>query len=74
MKSFLFGLGLGAGLGLLFAPMSGEETRRNLSDQADDVADTAREAGDQIRRRVRGGISAIRATAEQATGTESQSL
>ena len=71
MKSFLFGLSLGVALALLFAPMSGEETRRNLSDQADDLADTAREAGDQIRRQVRGSISAIRATAEQATGTGS---
>ena len=31
MKKFLIGLGLGVGLGLLFAPMSGEETRNNLS-------------------------------------------
>ena len=31
MKSFLIGLGLGVGLGILFAPMSGEETRNNLS-------------------------------------------
>ena len=71
MKSFLFGLGVGVGLALLFAPMSGEETRRNLSDQANDLADTARETGEQIRKQVRGGISAIRATAESATGTES---
>ena len=71
MKSFLFGLGLGVGLAMLFAPMSGEETRRNLGEQADDLADTARETGNQIRRRVRGGVSAIRATAESVTGTES---
>ncbi len=28
MKSFLAGLGIGIGLGILFAPMSGEETQR----------------------------------------------
>ena len=31
---FLFGLGLGATLGLLFAPQSGEETRRSLARKA----------------------------------------
>ncbi len=72
MKSFLFGLGLGIGLGVLFAPTSGEQTRRNLSERANDLADTAREATDQIKDRVRSGVSAIRGgTAGRPTGTES---
>ncbi len=73
MKSFLFGLGLGVGLGVLFAPMSGEQTRRNISERAGDLADSAREVGDQVRDRVRSGMSAIRGGAggERATGTES---
>jgi gas vesicle protein len=71
MKSFLFGFGLGIGLGVLFAPMSGEQTRRNLVDRANDLADTARETTDQIRDRVRSGMSAIRGgSTQQATGTE----
>ena len=37
MKGFLFGLGMGIGLGILFAPMSGEETRNNLADRANDA-------------------------------------
>lgn len=70
MKAFMFGFGLGIGLGVLFAPMSGEQTRRNLADRANDLADTARETTDQIRDRVRSGISAIRGSSERPTGTE----
>jgi len=71
MKSFLAGFGLGVGLGILFAPMSGEETRRNITDRANELADTARETTEQIRDRVRTGMSAIRGgAAERPTGTE----
>jgi len=71
MRGFLFGLGLGIGLGVLFAPMSGEETRRNLSERASDLADQARQTTDDLKDRVRTGMSAIRGGAEQRpTGTE----
>jgi gas vesicle protein len=36
MTRFLIGMGIGLGLALLFAPQSGEETRRWLVDTADD--------------------------------------
>jgi len=36
MTRFLLGMGIGLGLALLFAPQSGEETRRWLMDTADD--------------------------------------
>ena len=68
MKSFLVGLGIGVGLGVLFAPMSGEQTRSNIRDRAGELADTARETIEQGRERVRSGISSIRG---EATGTES---
>lgn len=68
MKSFLMGLGLGFGLGILFAPMSGEETRNNLSERANDLASSARETYEQNRDRVQRGVENIRGTAERAMG------
>lgn len=68
MKSFLFGLGLGVGLGILFAPMSGEETRSNLADRANDLASSARETYEQSRDKVNRGVEQIRSTAERAMG------
>ncbi len=68
MKGFLYGFWLGIGLGVLFAPWSGEQTRRDISRRASDMADTARETTDDIRQRVRSGISAMREP--QRTGTE----
>ena len=70
MRSFLVGLGIGIGLGVLFAPLSGEQTRDNIKDRANDLADSARDTLEQGRERVRRGISAIRGSAETATGAE----
>jgi gas vesicle protein len=69
MRSFLVGLGVGLGLGVLFAPMSGEETRSNIRDRATDLADQARDTYEQGRDRVRTGVTAIRDMAQRATGT-----
>ncbi|MGA2369674.1 MAG: YtxH domain-containing protein [Candidatus Korobacteraceae bacterium] len=66
MKSFLIGFGVGVGLALLFAPMSGEETRSNLADRANDLANSARETYEQNRDRVQRGVETIRSTAERA--------
>ncbi len=40
---FLGGLALGAGLGLLFAPESGEKTRKNLQKKLDEVVKKVRD-------------------------------
>ncbi len=42
MKGFLVGLGLGIAAGVLFAPASGEQTRRELRGRVDEAVDTGR--------------------------------
>ncbi len=74
MKAFLFGLGLGVGLGILFAPMSGEETRNTLSEKATDLASSARETFEQGRERIQRGVSSIRTGEPRPTGTEPTNL
>ncbi len=42
LGKFLVGLGLGAGLGMLFAPKSGEELRKELKNKLNDFLEEAR--------------------------------
>lgn len=56
--SFVGGIGLGVGLGLLFAPASGEETRANLRHKATDLKDKV------------GNLREVRRVEPSATGTD----
>ncbi len=44
----LAGLGIGAGVALLFAPKSGKETRKYLKDMAEDGYGRIRESGHEV--------------------------
>ena len=46
---FLFGLGVGVAIGVLFAPKSGEETREMLKSKANEGRDYLRRKGDEVR-------------------------
>jgi gas vesicle protein len=48
---FLVGLGVGAMVGILFAPKSGEETREFLSQKADEGRDFAQRKAKELRER-----------------------
>jgi len=76
MKSFLAGFGIGLGVGILFAPLAGEETRDRLASRAGDFADSARGLVDEGRDCMRVTVSRLRKRAEEfgrrrPTGTES---
>ncbi len=69
--SLLLGAALGAGLALLFAPQSGEDTRRDIEEQAkrararagqmaDDLSASVSDTLDQARSQVEEGIDAAR--------------
>jgi gas vesicle protein len=48
---FLVGLGIGALVGILFAPKSGDETREYLSGKADEGRDYAQKKARELRER-----------------------
>lgn len=52
--SFLTGVLLGTGLGLLMAPQSGRRTRRQLRNYIDDTADRFNEFADDTKDRMTG--------------------
>jgi len=75
MKSFLAGLGIGLGIGILFAPFTGEETRSRVSSRAGELADSAQDLLDEGREQVKRTVSKMRKKAERfgetAAGAES---
>ena len=48
-SSFMFGLGVGIALGILFAPKTGEETRGLIKDKADEGKEYFKQRGSELR-------------------------
>lgn len=51
MTGFMFGAVVGAGIALLLAPATGEETRRRLKESASRLRDNADDAMNQVKER-----------------------
>lgn len=49
LSNFLLGLGIGVVVGIVFAPMSGEETRARVRSRALEGGDYLRRRGDELR-------------------------
>jgi len=60
--SFLLGAMVGAGIALLLAPQSGEETRRDIKLKARQVSDAARDAAGDLQDTVADGYSRAKAS------------
>jgi len=69
---FAIGLGVGAALGILFAPKSGDETRRNLREGAEDIFDDARATGRKLRRRAKRAVGDMTERVMDVAGTAEQ--
>jgi len=63
--SFLIGLALGAGVALLLAPQSGEETRRGLARRARRAQDAAKDFVEEVSGTVADKFQEVRATVEE---------
>src|SRR4051812_39027352 len=72
MKAFLVGLGLGALVGVAYAPRSGRETRRELQDRARQSAENASEKVNALREQIgRARTQVTSATQELKRGVRS---
>ena len=49
LSSFLLGLGVGVGIGMLFAPKSGEETRKIIKDKAGEGTEYVKQRSSEIK-------------------------
>ena len=76
---FILGLAVGVGLGMIFAPAPGEETRERLVREAQDLADAPRRKAEEIAADVRQkagdkGAELGRKAAERAVDKVSESV
>lgn len=67
VPAFAVGLGVGAALGILFAPRSGSDTRDLALASAKDSLDGAITAGEILKERAQEGIDQIKGQVKKAT-------
>jgi gas vesicle protein len=66
ISAFVVGLGVGAALGVLFAPRSGDDTREYILKSAKDGVDGAIAAGQTLTERAQQGIDEAKGRVRQA--------
>ena len=69
LGSFLLGLAVGAGLALLFAPKTGEETRRTIKDQGKKLRAIAGERADELQDSLEHGYQRTKERLEEGLAT-----
>jgi gas vesicle protein len=66
ISAFVVGLGVGAALGVLFAPRSGDDTREYILESAKDGVDGTIAAGQKLTQRAQQGIDEVKGRVRQA--------
>ncbi len=66
ISAFVFGLGIGAVLGVLFAPRSGDDTREYILESAKDGVDRVVAAGQKLTQRAQQGLEETKGRVRQA--------
>jgi len=74
ISAFVVGLGVGAALGVLFAPRSGDDTREYIMEGAKDAVDGAVAAGQKLTQRAQQGIDEVKGRVRQATEVGEQAF
>jgi gas vesicle protein len=64
--TFLTGAALGAGLALLFAPQSGEETRKKMKEVGEKLSDDLKENYDKITKETQKAVETVKTTSDKA--------
>lgn len=67
--SFLFGAATGFVLGILFAPASGEETRKKIQDSAIKTGEAAKDSYEKISKEVEKGIKVVKEKTSEGLDT-----
>ncbi|MEE9591808.1 MAG: YtxH domain-containing protein [Thermodesulfobacteriota bacterium] len=66
--TFILGGIVGAGVALLYAPASGEETRKRIKDEADELGEKVKDGYELARDRVEEGVGKVREFMEGKKG------
>lgn len=65
LLTFLSGAAIGAGLALLFAPQTGEETRKQIKDAAEKAADEVKDRSEKVAHGARNAVKQAKAFVAQ---------